>query len=61
MTDAEWVKKIKVMDVEELFAEVMAYPEFLTDCYYRDLGNAIRNRYDQLKAAACAQQVSHQK
>ena len=52
MTDAEWVKKIKVMGVEELFAEVMARPEFLTDYYYRDLGNAIRARYDQLQAAA---------
>ena len=48
MTDDEWIKKVKKMNLQELFAEVMAAPEFLTDGYYRNLGDALRNRYNEL-------------
>jgi hypothetical protein len=49
MTNAEWIKKIMKMNTEELLAEIMSVPEFLTDSYYSQLGNAIRTRYKQLQ------------
>ena len=48
MSDAQWIEKIKTMTLQELFAEVMAAPEFLTDGYYRNLGDALRSRYNEL-------------
>ena len=36
------------MNLKELFAVVMDEPELLTDGYYRELGNAIRARYQEL-------------
>ena len=48
MNDDTWIKSVKTMTLEELFEEVMASPEFLTDGYYRRLGDALRTRYVQL-------------
>lgn len=48
MTNKQWIKDIASMPLKTLFAVVMACPEWLTDSYYRDLGDALRARYEQL-------------
>lgn len=48
MTDKEQVARIAKMNEEQLFDYVMTNPEFLTDSYYRVLGDAIRARYKEI-------------
>lgn len=50
MSNKQWIKTVETMTRDELFAVVMACPEWLTDGYYRDLGDALRARYGQLTA-----------
>lgn len=50
MTDDQWIKTmVNKMTIKELLDEIMENPEYLVDSYYRDLGNALRNRYEELK------------
>jgi hypothetical protein len=51
MSDEVYIKQIARMNVMELLETVMAYPEYLTDSYYRKFGNAIRARYEELRGA----------
>jgi len=48
MTNKQWIAKYKKMNLKELFALVKDEPELLTDGYYRELGDAIRARYQEL-------------
>ena len=49
MTDAEFIEKVSTMTESELLDQVMASPEFLTDGYYRNLGDAMNRRYKELR------------
>lgn len=49
MTNDQEVEKISKMTLEELFAYVMAWPDCLTDSYFRVFGRAIEKRYEELK------------
>lgn len=48
-SDDEYKLRVARMDLTELLDEVMERPEFLTDSYYRDLGEALRARYEELR------------
>lgn len=49
MTNKEYVKKILLMNECELLDEIIANPEYLTDSYYKEFGDAIMKRYAQLR------------
>lgn len=48
MSNKTVVKRIMGYDKDSLFDFVMSNPEYLTDSYYREFGDAIRHRYKQL-------------
>jgi hypothetical protein len=48
MTDAQLLKRIKVMSPAELLDLVMSTPEYLTDGYYSKFHVAIHARYKEL-------------
>lgn len=48
MNNKQMIAGYMKMNLKELFAVVMDEPELLTDGYYRELGNAIRARYQEL-------------
>lgn len=54
MNDKFHIELIKAMDKDELFEEVMTYPEYLTDGYYNDLRDAINERYEELTNDNCS-------
>ena len=44
MTNAQYIKAVAKMSLRELLAEILKSPEYLTDGYYRPLGDALRKR-----------------
>lgn len=49
MRDEEYIKRVRTLTMEELLDEVFENPNYLTDGYYNDLGNALYVRYLRLK------------
>lgn len=49
MNDRKMIEGIMTSTERDLLTFVMCWPEYLTDPYYREFGNAIRARYDQLE------------
>lgn len=48
MDNKTYIAKIMQMNLDQLFEEVMDFPEYLTDHYYYEIGAAIRKRYREL-------------
>jgi hypothetical protein len=50
MSNDEEVQRILKMDMRTLLAYIVAWPEYLTDPYYREFGRAIERRTKELLA-----------
>ncbi|MCY1356465.1 hypothetical protein D9M68_761820 [compost metagenome] len=49
MTNEQYIKRIAQMTESELLDEVMTSPEYITDSYFREFGDAIQSRHDELR------------
>jgi enoyl reductase-like protein len=47
-TDKKYIEDIKKMTLEEVMKEILDNPEYLTDSWYREFGNALMDRGNEL-------------